>query len=127
MKKPEVGDVYLSHDIKINPQKPKMCICVHPAGLWFFLVNSENRKMYDCIPILKKNNSFLDYDSFISTNLPFELKNIEFQQSKYLGRISEHDIATILNKVNKSRFLTPLQKKDIIDSISSWRRGSTSS
>lgn len=126
MKKPDVGDVYLSHDIKIDPQKPKICLCVHPAGLWFFLINSENRKMYDCIPILKENNPFLNYDGYISTNFPFELKDNEFQRSKYLGRISENDIAAILNKVNRSRFLTPLQKKDIIDSISLWRKNSTS-
>jgi len=104
-----------------------MCICVHPAGLWFFLINSANRKMYDCIPVLKKNNLFLNHDSFISTNPPFELKNNELQRAKFLGRVSETDIGNILNKVNKSKFLTPNQITEIIDSISSWRRGSTSS
>lgn len=121
MKTPQVGDVYLSNDIEITPPKPKMCICIHPAGLWFFLINTENRDMYDCIPILKKNNVFLDHDSFISTNPPFTLKQDELEKAKYLGRISETDIANILNKVNRSRFLTPLQKRKIIDSISRWR------
>jgi len=121
MKTPQVGDVYLSNDIEITPPKPKMCICIHPAGLWFFLINTENRTMYDCIPILKKNNAFLDHDSFISTNPPFTLKQDELEKAKYLGRISETDIGNILNKVNRSRFLTPLQKRKIIDSISRWR------
>ncbi|MEA3391806.1 MAG: hypothetical protein U9Q91_02375, partial [Candidatus Marinimicrobia bacterium] len=125
--KPQVGGVYLSNDIEINPQGPKMCICVHPAGLWFFLINSANRKMYDCIPVLKENNPFLNHDSYISTNLSFELKNNEFQRSKYLGRISETDIANILNKVNKSKILSLIQKEKIIDSISSWRISNTSS
>ncbi|MEA1878413.1 MAG: hypothetical protein U9N86_16345 [Bacteroidota bacterium] len=125
MKTPEVGDVYLSNDIKVTPSKPKICICVHPAGLWFFLINTENRKMYDCIPILKKNNSFLNYDGYISTNFPFKLDHHEFQRAKFLGKISETDIANILNKVNKSKFLTPIQKTKIIDSISLWRVNST--
>lgn len=121
MKTPQVGDVYLSAYIKVNPPKPKICICVHPAGLWFFLVNTEKRKMYDCIPVFKENNPFLDNDSFISTNSPFILKQDELEKAKFLGRISATDIGNILNKVNKSRFLTPGQKRSIIDSMSRWR------
>lgn len=126
MKKPEVGDVYLSNDIKINPQKSKICICVHPTGLWFFLINSENRKMYDCIPILTENNSFLNYDGYISTNFPFKLNHHEFQRSKFIGRISEIDIAAILNKVNNSKLISPIHRKEIINSISLWRIKNTS-
>ena len=126
MKNLTVGDVYLSNDIKINPQKPKMCICIHPEGLWFFLINSENRKMYDCIPALKQNNSFLEYDSFISTHPPFTLKQHQIEKAKFLGRISETDIANILNKVNKSRFLSGIQKREIIDSISRWNLNNSS-
>ena len=121
MKTPQVGDVYLSAHIKVDPPKPKLCICVHPAGLWFFLINTENRRMYDCIPVFKENNPFLDHDSFISTNSPFTLKQDELEKAKFLGRISETDIGNILNKVDRSRLLTPLQKRKIIDSISQWR------
>jgi len=126
MKTLQVGDVYLSNDIKIIPPKPKLCICVHPAGLWFFLINTENRNMYDCIPIFKENNPFLHYDGFISTHLPFTLKQDEWEKAKCLGRVSEIDIGNILNKVNKSKFLTPNQKRSIIDSISQWRIDSNS-
>ncbi len=127
MKTPVVGDVYLSNNIKVTPPKPKICVCVHPAGLWFFLINTENRKMYDCIPILKENNSFLNYDGFISTNSPFTLNQKEFEKAKFLGRVSETDIANILNKVNKSKILSSIRKREIIDSISLWRIRNTSS
>jgi hypothetical protein len=127
MKKPEVGDVYLSNDIKITPQGSKMCICVHPAGLWFFLINSENRRMYDCIPILRENNDFLDHNSYIGTKDIFILDKNVLGKAFHIGRISDHDIAAILNKINNSKFIAPIHKREIINSISSWRIKSTSS
>jgi hypothetical protein len=122
---PAVGDVYRIQVTEVYPPKTKRCICIHPTGLWFFLINSENRDIYDCIPILKEKNNFLDYDSYISTNCTFEFDNELILKSNYLGRISENDIGAILNRVNNSKFLSQNQKTEIINSISYWKTNNT--
>jgi len=60
-----VGDIYLVENGDIYPPKKKFSICVCVSEGYFLLINSENRAMYKCTPILKADHSFLSYDSFI--------------------------------------------------------------
>lgn len=80
-----VGDIYLVENGDIYPPKKKFSICVCVREGYFLLINSENRTMYKCTPILKVDHSFLSYDSFIGCNRFFRYTTEQLEQAKYCG------------------------------------------
>ncbi len=47
-----IGGVYLVLNNAISPPKKKLSVCVCSKENWFFLINSQNRKIYDCLVIV---------------------------------------------------------------------------
>lgn len=74
-------EVILIFDKLIHPNKWKMAVCIQPDCLFFFRINSSDRWM----PAIKlerdPHHIFLDHDSFLECNLPFELTEYEVEQS----------------------------------------------
>lgn len=109
-----------AHFKDINPPKHKYCICINKEKRWFFLINSENRKRYQCTPIYKKNQSFLKYDSYISCNAFFQLdEEILSNVKKHLGVLSNNEIKELISHINNNvRTLSKSDKKEICECLS---------
>ena len=113
----KVSGIFLIKDISaVNPKKPKyaVCICIDPVS--FLLINSENRPMYDCIPILKKRDRpFPEHDSFIAC------KNLHTADISQLvsshGKVDSLELQTNRDKIAGSKFLTRLQKVTILSAL----------
>lgn len=97
------GDVFWVYHNDVYPQKHKMDVCVCAQRGWFFLINSENRKMYDCVPILKAHHRFLKHDSFVSCSRVFAPEKGEL--GKKIGTISREVMQEMLVRVQVSETL----------------------
>jgi len=63
---PQISEVYIIDVSKILPHcKTKYCICITTGINKYFLINSENRKMYDTFKINVSDYSFLKQDSYV--------------------------------------------------------------
>lgn len=111
----QVGEiVHLELLLEHRPAKYAVCICVAPN--YFFLVNSENRKMYDCIPFPQKaGRKFPHHDSFIGCKNIFtaELKQISSRH----GFLDHDELRTILAKVKSSKTIVARDKDKISKAI----------
>lgn len=105
------GDVVWVYHRDIYPQKHKMDVCVCAERGWFFLINSENRKIYDCVPILKAHHRFLKHDSFVSCSRVFAPQKSEL--GKKIGTISCVVMQEMLERVQVSETLEQ-EKIDVI-------------
>ena len=113
----EAGGIYLIYNDDVNQPKAKfsVCVCVHER--WFFLINSEDRKIYDCIPIYKADYGFLKHDSFISCSRKFIYSLDRLRASKFQGLISQKSATEIISKVKSSKTLERGAIKQIIESL----------
>lgn len=107
----QLGDVYLVLNDEITPAKQKLSVCVCVAPELFFLINSENRKIYDCVLASKKDNACLKYDSYVSCSRTFAYPSKRL--NKKLGRLSPSTLAAIREKVKSSEIL----EQKVIDAI----------
>lgn len=114
----KVGDIVGFQQDSVFPPKYKfhVCVSVRDNDFWFFLINSENRPMYHCTDAIEsKIYSCLKHDSFISCSRIFhETHEVSF---KHLGFLTAEDMHKIINKTKTSRTLSPLDKQQIIHSI----------
>jgi len=97
------GDVFWVYHRDIYPQKHKMDVCVCAKRGWFFLINSEYRKMYDCVPILKVQHRFLKHDSFVSCSRVFAPEKSEL--GKKIGTLARGVMEEMLARVQVSETL----------------------
>ena len=115
------------HDTK--PPKTKMYIIVgfttDKLVLGTVYINTEiNPNIFNTpelrnehLPIYKKNNDFLNYDSYIDCT---QIQEREFEKVKqvlqntpqcHLGDLKEIDLHPIFHKLQTSKFISPIQKK----------------
>ena len=104
----KLGDITYGQIPDIYPPKKKYCVCVCAKHKYFFLINTENREMYDCIPI-PKGKTFPEYDGFISCSRVFSIKS-----RKVVDRVSDDTLKSILEKVKISKKLLPKQINTIV-------------
>lgn len=99
----------------ISPAKYKYSVCVLSSceRPLFFLINTENRKMYDCIPILKSAHGFLSHDSYISCNRVFEYNKEAIEAASNMGRLTTEQTRYLIAHIEKSKYLP----KDILNDI----------
>jgi hypothetical protein len=103
----EIGRVYLIRDLDIHGNGNKFGICVCVADRWVFLVNTENREMYDCIPFPKKEYDFPRHDSHIGCANIFSPTPEQIIAAERLIDIDEAQ--ALLAKVSSSKTLIPKQ------------------
>ena len=116
---PNIGDIIGVKYCPVRPQpKFKYLVCLDPLKMIGFVINTENREHFYCIPILKKDHSFLKWDSFISCSNPisYEEKNITAIHSS----LSRNEIIELYNHVNSAKKLSLIQKKPILQNLDSW-------
>jgi hypothetical protein len=117
MKKYSVGDIVHVSGLPINPKKGKYCVLVCLAPNRFFLVNTENRLIYDCIPLNKKGRPFPVYDSFIGCKNIFEAE--DKQINSVCGKLDDDELRYLLQKITESKFIPQVQKSPLISAIQS--------
>ena len=68
-------------DKAIHPSKWKMAACIQPDCLLFFRINSSDRWKPALQIDREPNHKFLDHDSFLECETPFELTEYEVEQA----------------------------------------------
>jgi hypothetical protein len=99
-----------------RPEKIGVCVNLKNGGGHLFLINSENREMFDCIPFgVKPGRYFPTAESFLSC------KNSHDCTGKPVlvdyGYIHKTECDEIIAKVMTSRFLTKIQIQEITDAL----------
>jgi len=116
---PQISEVYIIDVSKILPHcETKYCICITTGINKYFLINSENRKMYDTFKISASCYSFLKRDSYVSCSKAHILKN-DFIIKK-LGNLNFNDMSKILGKVKKSKNIIEVERDEIVSELEKW-------
>ena len=114
----EIGKIYRI-EVNFSNRLDKYGICVCVSTSEFFLINSENKSFYDCIPIsAKQDRLFPIYDSFISCS-----NTIIAESDKIVsccGQLDRNEAEALKTKVLSSALLTPNQIRDISQSIDNY-------
>ena len=111
-----VGDIVHVMGLDIHEGKGKYAvfICVMPEQ--FFLINTESRTEYDCIPLQKKGRAFPEYDCFIGCKNIFDLRGGAKIDSSH-GTLDGDELIELFNKVGTSRFISKIQRNPILNAI----------
>lgn len=110
-----VGDIVHISSLDILPKGGKYCVFVTVGPNQFFLVNTANRAMYDCIPFNKKGRTFPNHDSFIGCKNIFSAEESQIDSSH--GKLDDEELQVIHDKVEKSKFISKLKKAPILEAI----------
>jgi hypothetical protein len=116
----EVGDVLYLHNKDIYPEGKKYSICIHVVDGLFLLLNTENRKMYECIPLKKTKdaNLFLDHDSHIGCNQVFRYSPEELRKAKSVGTLAYKDLERLYNHIlNDVKNMPKIYKDKILPAL----------
>lgn len=118
MPKYEVGDIVKVYNRDVNPPHKKYSLCVHVKPNLFFLINSENREMYKCIPILEKDYHFLEHDSNIACNRTFSYTLDDLRGCEIIGRLKISDMKSLYEHlIENVKSLSPQEKSQILDAL----------
>jgi len=112
----EVMEIVAIQNEEIYPPKEKYQVCVYPN--WFFLINSQARKIY-CphVKIAQTDYRFLRQDSYICCSRIFEYATID--NSRKLSVLSQSTAQEIIATLDSARTLTPEQIDCIKESLKS--------
>ena len=112
-------NTYWFLNTEIVPQKSKCHVCI-TNDEQFFLINTENRAIYDCIPIYANEYPFLKgQNRFISCSRLFRYvhsNKVDDNQCPLLRK----DVKAIRNKVKNSFVLEQENIEKILESIDKW-------
>lgn len=92
----------------------KYVICVCPLSPYFFLINSEPRRITPDAQIkIEKNDGFpfLSHTSYINTATICTIYPNEINKATFKGLLPDHIKSEIIKVVNGCRYLSPNQKK----------------
>lgn len=92
---------------KVKPEHGKYAVCVCAAKNYFFLINTENRTIYDCIPIKAVQHPKLGQDRYVSCKIITTAGNAEIEP-KY--QISDIFLKELITKISDSKFLSQTDK-----------------
>jgi len=117
----EVGDVVYIYNEDIIPPKHKYSVCVHVSSRLFFLINSRNLSIYECLPILKENNDFLKENSNIACNQAFKYNESQISKAKLVGRLGYKDMKALYEHIKgRVRQLPKADKEEILETLEEW-------
>jgi hypothetical protein len=112
-------DTYWFFNTGITPQKRKCHVCITDDGQ-FFLINTENRAMYDCVPIFAKHYPFLQgTDRFVSCSRLFKYTPPHGVADNQCP-LRRKDVEAIRDKVENSKVLEQENIDKILRSLDSW-------
>ena len=111
----EVGSIIFYYHSSIYPPKNKYAVVISAVKKWCFLINSEDREHYHCLPIQKGNHAFLKHDSFISCSNFFEYDPSKV--SKIVGALSKAEKSNLCNHLSKSRTINKVNKEIILSEL----------
>lgn len=115
---PEIGLVIKIFNSQISPPKHKYMVCVAVTESLFFCINTQNRKIYECVKIEKKHNNFLEYDSFISCNQAFHFDIQQLKSAVPVGHLAYNDLRLLYNHVKTNvKTLPPQKKQKILEAL----------
>lgn len=99
--------------------KYKYVICVCPVFPYFFLINSQPRRLTPeaQIMITPKDFPFLDNTSYIDNSTIITIYEKEINKATPLGSVPNHIKAEIVNAVSKSRHLSPKIKATVSQNL----------
>ena len=103
----------------IKPPKDKCHVCVTESDE-FFLVNTDNRTIYECVPILAANYPFLNgQDRYVSCSRLFKYTPpSEIKDNKCPLR--SEDVQAIRDKVESSHVLEQEYINKILLALDNW-------
>lgn len=110
-----VGDIVHVSGLPIVPQKGKYCVLITVGPNQFLLINTENRKMYDCIPLEKKGREFPVYDSFIGCKNVYTA--LDEQVDRKVGELDNSEVQAVFSKIETSKFIPKIQKGPILAAL----------
>lgn len=110
----EVGDVLYVYNTQITPPECKYSVFVCVRSGLFFLINTKNRNIYNCIPIEKAKNNYLKYDSFISCNQTFQYTLSQLKKSNKVGRVDFETLKKLYQHINENVHTLPTREKNEI-------------
>jgi len=110
------GSIIFYYQSNIIPPKYKYAVVVSAVKKWCFLINSDDREHYHCLPILKKNQAFLQYDSFISCSNFFEYDLSKVK--KIVGVLSDSEKEALCLHLSASRTISKINKEIILNELS---------
>jgi hypothetical protein len=112
----EVMEIVAIPNEEIYPPKEKYQVCV--GQNWFFLINSQARKIYrPHLKICQIDYHFLRQDSYICCSRLFEYSAIAHYRK--LGVLSKSTAQGIIETLDSARTLTPEQIDKIKESLRS--------
>ncbi|MDR0572198.1 MAG: hypothetical protein LBG48_05080 [Rickettsiales bacterium] len=112
----EVGDVIHCFNPKIGKNKFHICVCVSKD--YFIVINTENRRFFECVELEARDYKFLNgINRFVECAEIFhhDIQIIISGQKK--GKILEKDLKNIVNKIQKSARIPEYQKKIVIPEL----------
>ena len=113
-----IPHTYWFFNTQVTPQKEKCHVCVTDNG--FFLINTDNRKMYECIPILAVNYPFLNgQDRYVSCSRLF-LYTSPYGIKDNKCPLRREDVQAMRDKVEKSHILEQEHIDKILLALDNW-------
>ena len=116
-----IPHTYWFLNTQITPQKDKCHVCI-TENEEFFLINTDNRKMYECVPILAVNYPFLNgEDRYVSCSRLFRyIPPHKVEDNKCPLR--REDVQAIRNRVENSFVLEQEHINKILLALDNWLR-----
>jgi hypothetical protein len=99
------GDVVRIEDRDTIPAKIKIHICVCMAEHVFIRINSKPI-WHPCHMLLRRNNQFLDHDSYAELNQLVRHSNHQLQQAEIIGRLTSSEAAKLVAAAERAETLS---------------------
>jgi len=116
---PKISDVYIIDVSKILPHcETKYCICITTGINKYFLINTENRKIYDTFEISASDYSFLKYNSYVGCSKAHALESSLIV--KKIGNLNFNDMSKILEKIRKSKYIIKPERETMALELEEW-------
>ena len=117
----EVGDVLYVYNTAVTPPEHKysVFVCLNPN--LFLLINTKNRKIYNCIPVKQEHNPYLKYDSFISCNRTFQYTLDQLKETNKVGCLDFDTLKRLyLHIKDNVNTLPPIEKNIILKQLNDF-------
>lgn len=117
----EVGDVFYVYNTKVVPPEHKYSVLVCVSQKLFLLINTKNRKIYQCLPVSQSANTYLKYDSYISCNRTFRYTLDQLDEKNKVGRLDLQTLKRLYAHIQQNvNTLPPAEKNEILTELNNF-------
>ena len=106
------GDVIRIEDRDAPPVKIKIHVCICMGDQLFMRINSKPIWL-PCHMILRKNNQYLDHDSYVELNQLVRHSHRELKEAEVVGRMSSSETKNLIAAAERAETLTTEHKARI--------------